>query len=392
MRTAIVLPRQYEGQFVYEAKKSGLATKLHIDAPNTLSAEEAFEIDELMYARAWSTRQKIFQMVLLFDEIIIPGIDPINDYSGLEETGFFSFSSLDDYLNYASENELYDECIATSEYLKPVLIPVLYKRISCYYDNFVRGISKKKFVENIYHAFFEGMQTGKFAMTPKMQEAIELSEVKRVLKRAHNYMRDGTPKWIRDGLQRVSIYSELFSEVAYEYEYLNMLLDYANLRNANIVNCDFQLAKIGCGNADISNMLKNYTNIRIECKKAIGELPHITSLQDVITLKEKRGDDITRLRCVLGEFEETIRSAGKEQAIRKIQHDIQLATKDLNRNIPYLTKVGSWTTILSVPITVAEGLLHSLPVVGFPTSVIGAASLIGSKIMEKNSRWVQIVR
>lgn len=74
---------------MYEAKKSGLATKLNIDTPNALSAEEDAEIDEFMYARAWITRQKIFQMVLLFDEIIIPGIDPLNDYSRLEETGFF---------------------------------------------------------------------------------------------------------------------------------------------------------------------------------------------------------------------------------------------------------------------------------------------------------------
>ena len=256
----------------------------------------------------------------------------------------------------------------------------------------MRDISKKKFVENIYCSFFEGIQTGKFTMTSRMQEAVELNDVRRVLKRERTYMMHGTPRWIRDGLQCVSIYDELFSEVAYEYEYLNMLLDYANIRNANIVNCDFQLAKIGCGNADVSNMIKNYTNIRIECKKVIGELPHLTSLQDVITLKEKRGSDITRLRRVLGEFEETIRSAGKEQAMRKIQHDIELATRDLNRNIPRLTKVGNWTTMLSVPITVAEGLLHSLPVAGLPTGVIGAASLIGSKIMEKNSRWVQIVR
>lgn len=392
MRTAIVLPRQYEGQFVYEAKKSGLATKLNIDIPNALSAEEEAELDEFMYARAWGTRQKIFQMVLLFDEIIIPGIEPINDYRGLEETGFFSFSSIDDYFNYASENELYDECMATSEYLKPVLIPALYKRISRYYDNDVRGISKKKFVENIYRAFFEGMQTGRFTMTSRMQEAIELSDVRRALKREHFYMMHGTPKWIRDGIQCVSICDELFSDVAYEYEYLNMLLDYANKQNANIINCDYQLAKIGCGDADVSNMLKNYANIRIECKRAIGELPHLTSLQDVIALKEKRGSDITRLRRVLGEFEETVRSDGKEKAMRKIQHDIELATKDLNRNIPHLTKVGNWATILSVPITVAETLLHSLPVAGFPAGVIGTASLIGSKIMEKNSGWVQIVR
>lgn len=59
----------------------------------------------------------------------------------------FSFSSIDDYFNYASENELYDECIATSEYLKPVLIPVLYKRISRYYDNYVRDISKKNLLK-----------------------------------------------------------------------------------------------------------------------------------------------------------------------------------------------------------------------------------------------------
>lgn len=178
MRNAVVLPRSYEAQLIYEARKCGLAEKIYIDIPDALSPQDEEELDKQLYARKWSERQKIFQIVLLFDEIIVPGIDPTNDYQGLAESGYFSFSSIDDYFRYATENNLYENCIAVSSYLKPALMPILLKKLTSSYNNDVKGISKRKFAENIYDAVFTMVEKGKFNFSPKMCEAFEKSEIR----------------------------------------------------------------------------------------------------------------------------------------------------------------------------------------------------------------------
>lgn len=170
-----------------------------------------------------------------------------------------------------------------------------------------------------------------------------------------------------------------------------MLLDYANSRNANIINCEYQLAKIGCENTDISNMLTNYATIRLECKNIIGTLPRMNSLKDVLELKDKRHKEIFKLRQVLTEFENTVRHSGKRAAIEKVNRDIQLAVKDLNNSSSLFSKIGTWTTMLSVPVTVAEAMLHSPPIIGLPIGLLGTAALVDSKIKEKNN-WVHIMR
>lgn len=392
MRNAVVLPRSYEAQLIYEARKCGLAEKIYIDIPDALSPQDEEELDKQLYARKWSERQKIFQIVLLFDEIIVPGIDPTNDYQGLAESGYFSFSSIDDYFRYATENNLYENCIAVSSYLKPALMPILLKKLTSSYNNDVKGISKRKFAENIYDAVFTMVEKGKLNFSPKMCEAFEKSEIRYDLSRKKIYESFDFPEDHKDFLlKKITLWTYLCGEIQYEYEYLNMLLDYANSRNANIINCEYQLAKIGCENTDISNMLTNYATIRLECKNIIGTLPRMNSLKDVLELKDKRHKEIFKLRQVLTEFENTVRHSGKRAAIEKVNRDIQLAVKDLNNSSSLFSKIGTWTTMLSVPVTVAEAMLHSPPIIGLPIGLLGTAALVDSKIKEKNN-WVHIMR
>lgn len=367
-------------------------SQVNIDIPDALSPQDEEELDKQLYARKWSERQKIFQIVLLFDEIIVPGIDPTNDYQGLAESGYFSFSSIDDYFRYATENNLYENCIAVSSYLKPALMPILLKKLTSSYNNDVKGISKRKFAENIYDAVFTMVEKGKLNFSPKMCEAFEKSEIRYDLSRKKIYESFDFPEDHKDFLlKKITLWTYLCGEIQYEYEYLNMLLDYANSRNANIINCEYQLAKIGCENTDISNMLTNYATIRLECKNIIGTLPRMNSLKDVLELKDKRHKEIFKLRQVLTEFENTVRHSGKRAAIEKVNRDIQLAVKDLNNSSSLFSKIGTWTTMLSVPVTVAEAMLHSPPIIGLPIGLLGTAALVDSKIKEKNN-WVHIMR
>jgi len=394
MRTAVVLPRRYEGQLLYEAKKSGLAIEHEIPVPGGLTREENEELDNNLYGTAWALRQKMFQMILLFDEIIIPGISPLNDYQRLMDTGFFSMSTIDDYMSYATEKDLYSECGLTSKYLKPALLPILHKKLSQHYDGAVKGLSKRKFAENIYDAFFEAAEKGKALFSPEMVKAFEKSELTYDVRReiAYNTKHYFPKESIEFLMKNLDLWTYLSHQIAYEYEYINMLLDYANERNANIVNCEYQLAKIGCENMDISSMVKNYATIRVECKNIIGTLPKLNSLQEVLELKSNNHKSIVRLRQVLSEFEDTLRHSGGDNAIKNIKHDVELAVKDVNRKSSSLSKIGAWTTILSVPISIAEALLGSLPVVGIPIGLLGTTALIATKHIEHKNSWVHVVR
>ena len=391
MRTTIILPRDYENQFIYEARKCGLATKLDIPMPCPLLPEQEDILDQAMFSRFGARKQKIFQMVLLFDEIIIPAIDPTNDYTKLTNSGFFHISSLEEYMQYARTNNLYDDCVEDSLYLKHALLPILYKGLTSFYENDISTISKKAFAENLYDGFFTSKATGKVVFSPDMNKAIEKAIARKKIQRICHYTTSniGFDSYlINDKL----LFYEFWESIASEYEYLNMLLDIVNNHNANLINCEYPLAKIGCETFDISHMLNNYATVRIECKDIINMLPKPESLIDVIKLKEKKRKEIHKLQQVLSEFEHTVRYSGKAEAIEKIRHDAKLAVKELNQGLDYLSKVGTWTTVLSVPISVAENLLHIPSVIGIPIGITGTVALLSAKIKEKNNGWINIIR
>ena len=384
MRTAVILPRKYEGKLIYEAQKCGLAKKIDLPTPNALTNEQEESVNKYLYSKLHVIKQKIFRMVLLFDEIIIPGIDPTNDYTGLEASGFFDFSTIDEYIQYGQKHNLYEDCVATSDYLKPALLPVLRKRLSSYYDNDIKDLSKAKFAENIYDTFFTEVESGGSVQTPKMRKAMQIARDRYSLSQKTLSVQQNMSDADRAIFSKFSTLDALLSgEIAYEYEYLNMLLDLSNERSANIVNCEYQLAKIGCSDSDMSIMLDNYATIKVECKNMIGALPKLNSLLEVIDFKNKKRKEIARLRNVLSEFEDIVRTSGRDVAIKNIKHDAELAVRDLNRNISTLAKIGCWTTILSVPITIAESMLHIPPVIGLPVGILGTGSLISSIVTKK---------
>lgn len=391
MRTTIILPRDYEGQFVYEARKCGLATKIDIPGPNAFSSVQEDALDQALYFHYGARKQKIFQMVLLFDEIIIPAIDPTNDYSQLQKSGYFNISSLDDYMHYAQKNKLYDDCIADSLYLKHALLPVLNKRLTSFYDNDIKTISKRRFAENLYDAFFASKATGNIQLSPDMKKAVDLVIARKKRQRELHYSIHNIE--YDDYLtNNALLFYEIWENIASEYEYLCMLLEMAYERNAYFINCEYRLDKIGCEKTDMSYMLDDYATICIECQDIIRMLPKPTSLIDVIRIKESKEKEIRRLRQILSEFESTVRSSGKADAIKSVRHDAQLAVKDLNQGISSLTKVGKWTTMLSVPIAIAEDLLHMHPFVGVTVGTVGMMALIQTEIKKRNSGWINILR
>jgi hypothetical protein len=242
MRTAVILPRHFESQFVYEAEKCGLATRIDMShiIPNALSLEAEKQFDIEMYERCYAMKQKIFQMILLFDEIIIHGIMPTHEYSKLTETGFFSLSNLENFMAYPFENGLYDDCVAVSQYLKPALLPSLKKNIGRWYIIRDKRISIQKFVETIYDAVFEGVQNNNVFLLKKIENLLRLNEHEFYSWRELFFERYQCDEVYKDyERNHQTLWKRLAGEITYEYEHLNTILDISNKRDANIVNCEY---------------------------------------------------------------------------------------------------------------------------------------------------------
>lgn len=133
-----------------------------------------------------------------------------------------------------------------------------------------------------------------------------------------------------------------------------------------------------------------YQTIRVACEELFGELPVLTSIDDVLRIKDENQKDIIRLREVLGGVEESLRECHLS-GISKAKHDVELAVRDLNANAKY-DKVATWATYLSLPVGIVETLLTLLPVCGITCSALGTAATLASKQTVRQNSWIQIVR
>ena len=87
MKDSIILPLNYEKVFMMEARKSGLIKHKEIhNAPN-FSYFDNHEYE--LYKRCSKAKQNLFQMILLYDELIIRDSDPTFEYNEIQNMGNF---------------------------------------------------------------------------------------------------------------------------------------------------------------------------------------------------------------------------------------------------------------------------------------------------------------
>ena len=123
MRDTIILTSQYEMQLVHEAQKEGLIKEQDFLAEIDFSpsfTELDNELYELSFGTATPDRQKLFQMMLLYDNVILESAPPLYDYDKLESSGNIKVYTTDDFLD--SIPIKIEKPDAFAEYLKPALI------------------------------------------------------------------------------------------------------------------------------------------------------------------------------------------------------------------------------------------------------------------------------
>lgn len=384
MKNSIILPLNYEKVFMMEARRSGLIKHKEIPNAPDLSAFDYYE-DEV-YKRYYKVKQNLFQMIVLYDELIIQDSDPTFEYNEIENIGNFKIYPFDDFYYFDAKQQENNALYA--EYLKPAILKLLKKDLKSYFPiSNNRKVSYNKMISELYDFIFEIHDS----ISKNTMELLELNEIAYKLRNRKNIniMKNlNAPNILIEG----RFVADIISWVRLYYDQLCWQLKISSEQDAYIVNSEFQLSKIGCNiyEENINTYMEAYQILKCECANIIGTLPHICSIEEAISLKEKRKNDIKNLREVISNLENVLRTEGREKAILEATKDVRKASSALSK-CEKVNKIGKWTTLLSVPMGIAEMLLGG-GIGGFGLSVIGTATCLIDEKIKKNNSWCEIVR
>ncbi len=384
MRNSIILPLNYEKVFMMEARRSGLIR--HKEIPNAPDFSAFDHCEDEVYKRHYKVKQNLFQMILLYDELIIQESDPTYDYYEIEKLGNFKIYPFEDFYYFDAKQQ--ENNVLYAEYLKPAILKALKNNLKSYFpicNN--EKVSYNKMISELYDFIFEIHDN----ISKNTMELLELNEIAFKLRNIKNIniMKNlDAPNTLTEGRFAVDI----ISWFRLYYDQLCWQLKISSEQDAYIVNSEFQLSKIGCNiyEENINTCMDAYQILKCECSNIIGTLPHICSIEEAISLKETRKQEIKTLREVISNLENVLRTEGREKAILEAAKDVRKASSALSK-CEKVNKIGKWTTLLSVPMGIAERLIFK-GIGGFGLSVIGTATcLIDEKIKRDNS-WCEIVR
>lgn len=177
---------------------------------------------------------------------------------------------------------------------------------------------------------------------------------------------------------------------------LMVLLEHSLSKNALLMQNQFKLQNLTSNkeilcNFDSKTFINSFQILRCSCGDLIGTLPQLKTIDDVLRLKDKRKNDIVRLRAVLNEFDFLLKTGSKDSAIRKITSDINIASNELSWG-NQAGIVSKWITYLAIPISIIKLLYDLPPIAGMTLNTIGTGTTLGSEIAKKRSQWIQVIR
>ena len=309
-------------------------------------------------------KQRLFSILLLFDDIILSNATQNYDYDRLIKTGMFSLFYLEDEVD--SDPIHQDAHIEYATYLKPAIIPVFEKNIKSYfkYGQAVDGF--KNFVSDLYDLILLNKRLPK-----KHHSFIEQNKIifdvlnSDQVNKLHVLFGD-----VPDSITSKRFFTDISALLCVLYESLCWQLEISSNKDAAIIDCDFNLANIGCEEftKDVTTGMQAYSILRVECGKIIGSFPHLNSIQEVLQFKEKHRNDIHNLKQELSRLEYEIRAGNSKKAAEKAAEDIGKASKALCKS-QQISRVTKWTNVLSIPLGIASLFI------GEPEIAIGAGAL-----------------
>lgn len=373
MRDSIILPESYQNILIYEGMKSKKIQCVY----SGFTSEELTQINKIhedMYIRFESQRQRFYQTILLYDNIIIPAADPTFNYSYYEDKGFL-FRDMDDFLSYNPIKE--EDNSYSAEYLKGAIVceiqKIIRRSISAYFPN----INIKQFASELYD-----ITTGIGQMS---------SENENIFDKYLHLLYENRPYGLKE-MSRETYITSFKIEIENLYNDLCWKLDLSADEDAYLVNSGYDLAKLGIIKEPT---LKAYNILKVAYEQIIDELPGFNSLEEVLKIKKERKSELKNLREVISNLEDILNSekdSVDERALESAKTKIKTAKDYLNYNLPNIKSVGEIITLIGVPISTIEFLQSSSKVpIGLTLTYTGASMVLAGKKIEKN-KWCEIIR
>ncbi len=367
MRDKIIIPDNYNNLLVLEARKEGLISPL-FGVFDSATHEEDFLKNWGKESRRYvNQKQHLFQLLLLYGEIILSDSIPVFDYTNLKEFGINThFLQFEAGMNAIVEDD---------NYCKDILRPAIIPRI----ESVIRGFLPEQFKENrkVIKAIAETVYHSVVMNEEHVYEKLN-EEEKDLLFFIYPHMQD------------------IIEVAQLSYSELCWLLDTSITQDAYIYNSKYKLEKIGVTDSTSSSGLQAYRILKCEYGKIFQELPGFSSLRDVLYIKKKKKDELRSLRREINHLEEVIFDGCNEKSVQVAIEDIKRASKAVNKNLYTIDMVGSVTTVMGVPLSIMPEIMSiSSPIVsklGIGISALGVMSLYASKKNKQKNGWIEIIR
>ena len=371
MRQSIILSNEYEQLFLHEAQKSGLIELLPSYADKLYDSEKLKETES--FYNAWldsqvEKKKNLLRIILLFDEIILPQAPGEYDYQRLKNNEGFKIIPFDDYYY---DNPIQKEGHKQyAQYLKSAILPVAEKDLRSYFSIVPPNIEYSEFISDLYDTVLLNKK-----LHNKYKEIVRINKKSFDLRNTAYFKRADLLELPEMLGQKRRFFTDVSGLIVVMFEDLCWQLQISSDNDSTIMNCDYQLTNIGCESFDgeLGPAADAYKILRVECGKALGTLPEVKSIQEVVRLKEMRRHDIHNLKQELSRLEYEIKNSGSISAVEKAATDISKASKALSVGNA-VSKVTRWTTRFLLPLTVASLFLQR-PEVTFGSGVVTTIGL-----------------
>lgn len=396
----ILLPESFTGTVENIVNKDGLVKGI-VDATkeyeafyndvrkhdSTFDEEEFLKFSYHRQRRNKKKEQQLYQMLLLYDEVLFTSFDfEFNyDYSELKTIGGLVYLSNEQVDDLAYKDRLRKIDFDFSQYIKPAVIHNLKNRIKPFYQIKNEKISDYRFASILYDMVYaEQWQKIQFR-----KEFHELNKLAKMNKEYYEFIADVN----HEGYIHVpgEFYTVLLETVLYCVEPVLRDFKLYQKHSIEILNPEYSIEKLGSKTKSISDICDTYGTLKIECSKIIPALPEFSSMQETLDYKDKHLTDVKRLRSVIEELLYTLENDSREKMIEQAAISVYKAATELNKG-KKLSEIDKWTIFSALPVGVLEFLCAMPPILSLPLSVFGVSSYLTQKQISKKNNWIRVVR
>jgi hypothetical protein len=352
-------------------------------------------------------RKSVLQMLLVYDKMsIVSEHAHCYDWRKIESTGIIDvISSLDDpTLSGAIQSD--DSTRRYALFLKPMVIPSLLREderdsrsfeslftsheLRLYYKE-VLGIDKGVFYSELYDHIFSKSPVENGSRIHRIFQLINSSSL-----RDYTILKKLVPEYNLDQESYLtSRRQDWTAMILSNVGQLMFMIERSMISGSVVLQSRFELNKSSTDLQTAAAGLRStkepsYGILRFAAEEAIGTLPNLETIDDVLRLKDKRANDIRRLREVLDIVDSALRES-KHRALIQARDEVSRASAELTQG-NNAARVNKWIGYLSLPVSVLETLFSFPPITGLTLGVFGVGASLHADSRLARSRWLQIIR